>query len=179
MIRLTRRQRMFIWVFGGMIGTVILVVPLIAYGFVANNSHFTYPKTTCRYTGYHIEHNLCAGPSKPFAGFLKFDYQIYNKSYVHRGTQIICDQSRAKIEKYFNDHYNNHTVWDCWYQRSGPATGWYGFYPPYNVNGTAMVTFGFIIFGVFVFTVGTYLILARKRYSGYHEIGGTYDDMDL
>lgn len=179
MTHLTDRQRMFIWVFGGMIGTVALVVPLIAYGFVASNSDFTYPQTVCRYDGYYIKHNLCGGSSKPFGGFLEFEYRIYNKSNILRSVQTICDQTKTKIQKYFDKHYNNSTVWACWYDRANPADGWFGFSPPYDVNGKAMVATGFIIFFVFVFMIATYLIIQRKRYGGYFEINSNYDSMIL
>ncbi len=166
----TRKQQIIVIVLGGIFITVMLVVPLIAYGFVALNSDSVYPKTKCHYDGYHIQDRSCGTRNLKYTGLLYYWFHPGNNSTIHRNTNIYCSNQKVFIINYFNSHYTNQTVWNCWYEKSNLLEGWVGFRAPYNVNGGGMLASGFIIFAVFVFMICSYLII-RRRNKGYHPIG--------
>ncbi len=148
----------------------MLVVPLIAYGFVALNSDSVYPETKCHYDGYQIQDRSCGTHNLKYTGLLYYWFHPSNNSIVYQNTNMYCSNQKLEIVQYFNSRYSNQTVWNCWYEKSDPSVGWVGFRAPYNVNGGGMVAAGFIIFGVFVFMISIYLIIHRRN-KGYHPIG--------
>ncbi len=166
MVYNSSKRRVYMLVIGVLFITLILVIPLVAYGIIVNNSTFLYPKTVCYYKGYHISKGDCKNINTPYAGILEFGYNI-NNTKVSRTIQIICAESKNKIRTYFGK-YNN-TTWPCWYQRDHPKTGWVGFRDLYDVNGTPMIISGILIFILIFVMTGVYFYI-NHRNNGYGRI---------
>ena len=182
---------MILFVFGTMFMMVVLVVTLITYGFIADNTDAIYSKTTCWYNGYQIIEKECGIHNAPYTGLLKL-YFIPNNTNknntntnntnknntntnntntnntVYRSLQMTCG-SKEQITLYFDVRYKNGTHWFCWYDKLDSVDGWIGFSPPYNVNGNGMIAAGFAIFATFIIMTVIYLIISHKR-----NVGGYY-----
>lgn len=161
-----KRQKAFL--LGGSIFIMIgLIIPLIIYGIVASNSEVLYKETTCYYIGYTILDKNCGLRQNNYTGFLDFKFIIGN-IVINRDIDIYCSNIKQEIETYFKKNYNNQTSWPCWYEDSDPHSGWIGFSPPYDANGSMMVIAGIIIFLIYASTVGIYLIIQRNNTNKYY-----------
>ena len=167
---LSERSSRCLWIIGSAAVVLLLVTPMIVYGFVIMNSYNFYPETTCKYMGYKIGQDR-----GDYEGILEYRVRGNQSTIYYRSLLVIRASTKNKITIYFETHYNNQTTWKCWYERSNPQRGWIGFKPPYSSDGEAMVIAGFIILIVFIFSMILYLVTIKSK---YHRIS-TYDELVL